>query len=124
MQTNIAGTSARINGVKASGWNLAGVGTLPLSREFSLFGKLGWAWNHSDGGTATDPVTGISVSVGSNSRSYGMVGVGANFAFTKNWAARLEYEDFGRVTSDDVWGTGSSGAVKASAWSLSAKYSF
>ena len=124
MQTNIAGTPVGISGAKASGWNLAGVGTLPLSKEFSIFGKLGWAWNHSDGGTAIDGVTGTRVTVGTYSRSYGMAGVGANFIFTKNWAARLEYEDFGRVTSDDVWGTGSSGAVKATAWSLSAKYSF
>ena len=124
MDTSMAGTPGTINGVKGSSWNLAGIGTLPLSREFSVFGKVGWAWNHSDGGTSTNVAAGTILSVGSNSRSYAMFGVGANVALARNWAARLEYEDFGRISSDDAWGTGNSGAIKASAWSLSAKYSF
>jgi OOP family OmpA-OmpF porin len=88
--------------VKIDNWYVAGTGTLPLGDRFSVFAKLGAVANHSDV----------------------LVGVGAQYAFTRNWSARLEYEDYGKVSSDDVWGTGGSGSVKANAWYLSAKYSF
>jgi len=122
MKGTIGAVPYSVSGSKAKNWSLAGVGTLPLSNEFSVFGKLGWAWNDSNGGTATS--AGTSVTLGSNRRSQPLYGVGASYAFTKNWAGRLEYEDFGKVTQDDVWGTGGSGAIKANAWSLSVKYSF
>ena len=118
----ISGTPYTISDMKGHSWYVAGTGTLPLQNGFSLFAKLGVAENHTDGGSAC--VSGNCGSVGSENHSSVLYGVGASYNFTKQWAARLEYEDFGKVTSDDVWGTGGSGAVKASAWTLSAKYSF
>ena len=37
---------------------------------------------------------------------------------------RLEYEDYGKMSGDDVWGTGGSGAIKGSAWYLAAQLMF
>jgi OOP family OmpA-OmpF porin len=111
-----------VTGLKGSNWTLAGVGTLPLSNEFSIFAKAGVAWNHSSGGAVN--AAGFSMGNGSDNRTSAMFGVGANFNFTKNWAARLEWEDYGKATKDDVWGTGGTGAAKASAWTLSLKYAF
>ena len=105
-------------GLKSSNWYLAGTATLPLSSEFALFGKLGWVSNHLEGGSVC--VAGNNCgSVDTSNRSQAMFGVGASYAFAKNWAARLEYEDFGRLTPDNA-----AGEIKASAWSVSIKYSY
>ena len=108
--------------MKASNWYLAGTGTLPLSKEFSLLAKLGVAANRAEGGTACVLVD--CVSVGSKNRSQLMYGVGASYAFSKNWGARLEYEHFGKLSNDNFWGVGTGGAIKGSAGTLSAKYTF
>ncbi len=119
---NIGASPFTVNDVKADNWYLAGTGTLPLGSNFALFAKLGWARNHSDGGSAC--VAGACLSVGSENRSEVMYGIGASYSFTKNWAAQLEYEDYGKMSNDDFWGTGGSGSIKGTAWTLSAKYSF
>jgi OOP family OmpA-OmpF porin len=118
----IGGTPYTITGMKGYNVYFAGTGTLPMTNEFSLFAKLGVASNHTDGGTVT--VAGTTGTVGSETHTDLLFGVGLSYAFTKNWAARLEYENYGKLTGNDVWGTGSSGAIKGSAWNLSAKYSF
>jgi OOP family OmpA-OmpF porin len=102
-------------------WQLAGTGTLPLDGGFSVFGKLGFARNRFGGGNAC--VTGFCAALGTADRTNVLWGVGAQFAITKAWALRLEYEDYG-VFDKDIYGALGSGALKASAWNLSAKYSF
>lgn len=118
----IGGTPYTITSIKSYNVYFAGTGTLPVSNEFSLFAKLGLASNHTDGGKATVGTT--TANVGTETHTDLLIGVGASYAFTKNWAARLEYENYGKLTGNDVWGTGGSGAFKGSAWNLSAKYSF
>jgi len=108
--------------VKIQNWYLAGTGTLPLTDQFSIFGKLGAVANHSSLGNVC--VSGVCVPGGSDNHTDVLLGAGVQFAFTRNWAALLEYEDYGKVSSDDVWGTGGSGSAKANSWYASVKYSF
>ena len=108
--------------VKVQNWYIAGTGTLPLTDQFSIFGKLGAVANHSSLGNVC--VSGVCVPGGSDNHTDLLLGAGVQFAFTRNWAAVLEYEDYGKVSSDDIWGTGGSGSAKANSWYVSAKYSF
>jgi OOP family OmpA-OmpF porin len=117
MRGTAGGLPVSVTGMKVDNWYVAATGTLPVTTEFSVFGKLGWVDNHIDGGSVC--VLGTCASVGSGNRSQVMYGVGVSYAFSKNWAARLEYEDFGKVTEDD-----SLGEIKATAWNLSVRYSF
>jgi opacity protein-like surface antigen len=64
----------------------------------------------------------VSGSLGGDSHhSSALVGAGVEYAFSKQWAARLEYEDYGK-SSEDI-GSGA-GAIKTNAWYLSVKGSF
>lgn len=117
----IAGLSGN-GSVKIDNWYVAGTGTLPLGDRFSVFAKLGAVANHSSLGNVC--VAGACVPGGSDNHTDVLVGAGVQYAFTRNWSARLEYEDYGKVSSDDVWGTGGSGSAKANSWYLSAKYAF
>jgi OOP family OmpA-OmpF porin len=116
-------------GGHAHSWYVAGVGTLPLSKGLSIFAKLGLTANRiADGWTVT--AAGSNMNVGFQSVIEPIYGAGASYAFNKNWAARLEYEDYNKFSGKDFWGTSSgtnftnTGTARASAWSLSARYSF
>lgn len=68
--------------------NLAQVSALghyPLSDVFKLYGRLGYGALNASGYSSYNLNSGV------------IYGVGAQYAFTKNWAARLEYS---RVASD------------------------
>ncbi len=79
-----------------------GVGTLPFNESFSAFGKLGLAilngkvsgdyklGSQSGSGTATETKTNL------------MAGVGLAYNFTKEIAATVEYNYYGKVFSDEV----------------------
>jgi len=107
---------------KADTWYVAATGTLPFRNGFSLLGKIGMASSHV--AAADLCLAGTCFSMGSESRSQAMYGVGLEYAFAGKWTARLEYEDYGKLTSDDVWGTGDSGAIKGNSWYLGARYNF
>jgi OOP family OmpA-OmpF porin len=80
---------------RLSSMYLAGVGSLPIGDHFTLFVKAGLSANHNTG-------TFTSFGVGSDfdgRKTTLMYGIGANLSFTKNLAARLQYEDFGGVTA-------------------------
>lgn len=72
---------------KASGFELSGVGTLPLSDAFGLTGKIGIA-------PTTYERTGASRSVTSTNLAWG---VGVRYTFTPGFALRAQYEDLGSV---------------------------
>lgn len=107
---------------KLNNWYVAATGTLPMQGGFSLIGKLGVSANKASGGDVC--VLGVCEGLGSESKTDIMLGVGAQYSFAQGWAARLEYEDYGKMSGDDVWGTGGSGAAKANAWYLSLNYAF
>jgi OOP family OmpA-OmpF porin len=100
--------------VKSYSLYVAGTGTLPLNDQFSLFGKLGLATNHVSVSATATAAGGSGSATATDSKSGLMFGVGAAYAFTKNVALTMEYEDFGK----------SSGDVKAQMWSLGVRFKF
>lgn len=119
----VVGTVAGSGSYKTESWTLAGTGTLPLGASgFSLMGKLGVAANRISGGNFC--VAGFCDALGSERKTNAFWGLGAEYAFTRQISGRLEWEDFGKFTSNDVWGTGGSGAIKVSAWNASVKFKF
>ena len=91
----IAGQPASDNW-KANGINVSAVGTWPLANQFSLLGKLGFTrWSVDDkfsvgGLSGAAKEDGIDLSLG----------IGAQYAFAKQWAGRAEYEVFKNVGKD------------------------
>jgi len=70
--------------VKASGLNFSGVGILPLGDEFALFAKLGlFAWDAK----ASDTTGGVPFSATADGADVSF-GLGASYAFTKNFSVR------------------------------------
>ena len=108
---------------KMDNWYVAATGTLPLQGGFSLLAKLGVSANKVSGGQICSGATCASFAA-DDSKTDVMVGVGAQYTFMNNWAARLEYENYGKMSGDDIWGTGGSGALKADAWNISVNYAF
>jgi OOP family OmpA-OmpF porin len=96
---------------KAKSLYVAGTGTVAISDQFSLFGKLGYANNRSSVnfssvfGTGSDSFTKSGV----------MFGAGATYSFNKNIGMSLEYDDFGKT--DDM-------GTKGTMWSLGVRYKF
>jgi len=105
---------------KIDNWYVAGTGTLPVGGGFSFLGKLGVVRNHVSASQICGG--GICVPGSSDNHTDLLWGVGAQYAFMPAWAARLEYENYGKV-ANDPWGTGG-GDLKAGAWYLSVNYSF
>lgn len=102
----------------------AGTGTLPLGGGFSLLAKFGVVRNSMTGGGSGCSGTACVLVGEDKNRIQPLMGAGAELALGKTFALRLEYEDYGKVSSDNVWGTGASGAIKASSWYLSLKSGF
>jgi OOP family OmpA-OmpF porin len=101
-----AKANGRFRGIDTSaearvwGWGLAGTGTLPLSKQFDLFGKLGVFH-----GIVESSASGGGVTVrGSGHSNTAMVGAGARWNFSGNWAARLEWERVNKM-GDSTTGT-------------------
>ena len=104
-------------------WKLAGVGTLPLGRSFSVLGKLGVART-----TAELSETSLDLGVPGSlnrkkSRNRLFWGIGAQYDFSQRLGLRLEYENYGDVGSRL---TNSDGPVEAevSSINLNLVYSF
>lgn len=93
-------------GQRADSWSLAGTATMPLDKNWDIFGKLGATRNH--------------IKFGSSSHHTDLLaGVGIGYNFTPNVSVRLEYEDFGKLPTD-VNGN----KMKVTNWGLNAKFSF
>ena len=109
---------------KESAWHLALKGTLPLSDQVGLFGKLGVSRNRvslnvpATGIAAFDALAGLPFSA-SKTRSDALYGVGAEFSATKNIGLRLEWEKYGRFGD-----TTNTGRTKVDLWSAGLTYRF
>lgn len=90
---------------------LAGVGSLPVAEAFSVSAKLGLAINRYEDKffsvvtNETEKVTKVRP----------MLGLGATYQFSKEFAGVLEYQYFGKVGS---------AAIKTSALTLGIQYAF
>jgi len=76
--------------VKVSGLNASAVALYPVNPGFELFAKAGlFAWNAK----ASDTTGGVPFSAKDDGASLSL-GIGANYYFTKNVGARIEWEHF------------------------------
>jgi len=83
--------------IEAKGFELVGVGTLPINQQFSLFGKLGFfRWDLD----ASAP--GVSISESGMDLTYGF---GVKYDFTKNFAVRAYWQQYKDVGDEATTGT-------------------
>lgn len=88
--------------VKAKGFEFLGVGTLPLSDGFSAYGKLGFFRWDADASIAI-PAFG-ALGTFSESGTDVTFGIGVKYDFTKNVAARLEWQRYKDLGNDATIG--------------------
>jgi len=95
-------------------WTLAAVGSLPLTEQFSVFGKIGAAATKAKLSVDMNAPSLGAVGSGSEgqSRTSLLWGAGAKYEFTKTLGVRAEYENYGRVGNEDT------GRAKASLFSV------
>lgn len=75
---------------KADAFNVSLVGKLPLSPSFNLLGRLGTTYGRTD--VSTQPASGIT---GGSQSSWNMsYGIGAQYSFTSNLSAVLQYDEY------------------------------
>jgi len=89
---------------KASAWTVSGIGTLPLTERFGIFGRVGAARYSTDN---SGTVQGVPVKDEKKIKPY--LGAGVKFDITPAFALRAEYQlytDISRVdgAKDDVQG--------------------
>lgn len=101
--------------VRANQFSIAGTGTLPLSSNFSLIGKLGVTANRTTGSASAGFV------VNNQNRTDAIIGVGVQYAITPRLTTRLEYEDFGKFSNN---GAVAGGNIRGNNTSLNLQYSF
>jgi len=90
---NILGQTGEID---ASGWNLYGVGTIPLSESFDIFAKAGMiSWD------ADSRVDGVFV--GSDDGNDLALGIGARLNAGRSLGIRSEFDWFDISDADSVW---------------------
>lgn len=87
--TNFGKISRAGGETKAYGINLSLVGKLPLSAQFNLLGKLGTTYGHTD--VSSNPASGITS--GSESGFGLSYGLGAEYSFTPQMSAVLQYDE-------------------------------
>ncbi len=91
---------------------LSGVGTLPVNESLAAFGKLGVAavYTKATGSFGDDDSRSQS-----ETKAKLMASLGLSYKFSKEWAATLEYQYFGKVSDADV---------RLTAWTAGVKYGF
>ena len=98
---------------KANGLNLSLVGKLPLNPSFNLLGKVGTTYSRTD--VSSNPASGI---VAGSKNDFGLsYGIGAEYLFSPQWSAVLQYE------SQDMKFAGDR-TDRVGVTSLSARYHF
>lgn len=74
---------------KADGINLSLVGRMPMNDSFNLLGKIGTTYGRTDVSSGA----GSGIVAGSESEFGWSYGVGAEYAFTPQWSAVLQYDE-------------------------------
>lgn len=76
--------------VEATGFNVAALGSYPVTEEFSVFGKIGlFIWEAE----ASDTTGGVPFSAKTDGTDISF-GLGVNYQFTRNLGVRAEWERF------------------------------
>jgi OOP family OmpA-OmpF porin len=87
--------------VEASAIFLDAVGTLPLTNEFSVFGRAGIAFTKVEASVSVPGFGSASVKEDETNLKFGL---GAQYAFTKNVALRAEWERYMDLGEDATTG--------------------
>lgn len=96
-----ASASGSTETIKARGFELLGVGTIPINPRFEVYGKVGvFFWDVKDSCTGTL----CSFSSQDETGSDLTYGLGATFNFTKNVGARVQYQRYQNVGKDSTTG--------------------
>jgi OOP family OmpA-OmpF porin len=95
--TPTAGASVGKATVKVDSWSFFGVGTMPLPKGFSLFGKLGTSINYSKMDFSSNGGAFATSDSGSTWQTAFAWGVGGGYAFDKKLSVRIEYENLGKA---------------------------
>lgn len=81
---------------EVAGFEVVGVGTLPINQQFAVYGKLGFfRWDLD----ASAP--GISIGETGTDLTYG---IGVRYYFTKNLAVRAEWQRYNDIGNDATTG--------------------
>jgi opacity protein-like surface antigen len=97
----------------ATAFSISLVGKLPVAPAFNLLGKLGTTYGRTD--VSSNPASGIAPG---KTTGWGLsYGLGAEYAFSTNWSAVLQYDEYRLKFA----GTGSD---KISTTSLGLRYNF
>lgn len=112
---SIFGDSTLISGansatISASSFQIAAVGSFPLSEQFDLIGKLGLARNSAKG------TSNFGVSA-TTSQSDLLVGLGAQYHLNSQVSLRAQYDNYGKFESGTA-------PMEATAFSLGMVYNF
>ncbi len=91
--------------LKVSSITLAAVGSHSIDEQLSIFGKLGLAMNKLD---ATSTVAGATAKSSKNNMYFA---VGGQYNITAQFALRVQYENFGDFTPNNVVNTTSQSAA-------------
>ena len=87
---------------KLSAWDVAAVGSWPFASQFSVFGKLGAYYGTVDS-TGTASGAGGSASAAAKDSNVGFTyGLGARYDFTRNLAARAEWQRYNKMGGDNT----------------------
>jgi opacity protein-like surface antigen len=86
--TNFGNVSRAGGTTKADGLNLSLIGRMPLGNSFSLLGKVGTTYSRTDVSSAA----GSGVTAGSEAGFDWSYGVGAEYAFSRQWSGVLQYD--------------------------------
>ena len=79
--------------IDVSGWNVSGLGRLPLGEKFNVFAKLGMIfWDADLGGIARGSESGEDFSWG----------IGAGYSLTEQFGVQVEYQGFEISDADTV----------------------
>ena len=100
---------------ETTAWELVGVGLLPITDSFTVYLKAGIFRYETDATT-----TGAAVGASSENGTEFTVGMGFQYAFTRNLAARFEWQRYNDI------GTGSPGMWKddITVWRLTGRFKF
>lgn len=105
--------------IEATGWFVDAVGILPVGTNLELFGKLGGIYTTTE---ATLTTSGAVVLLGNANRERSELnlkwGLGASYSFTRNWSARIEFEQVRDIGNDET------GEGDVNAWTLGVVYRF
>ena len=100
--SGVLGGAAVSAEAKVRGWELVGVAKIPVWQQLSLYGKAGVARSRvSVIGSAAIGGSTFSVSAKENSTDF-TFGAGAEYAVTRNFAARAEWQRYDSVGGDST----------------------